>query len=92
MYKMKGTRHYGCMGRGCRYQRMEKMPRVILEIETFIHGRLEGILNDYLRFDHNQPLFFLLTVSSDPLWCYRVKEIHPKDRPFHFIGGCCLCE
>ena len=63
------------------------MPGVNLEshlekIETFIHGRLLEIANDYLRFDHNQELFFLLTLLTDPLWRYRVKELYPKTRPF----------
>ena len=58
MYRMNGTRHYGCMGQQYRYHRMENIPGVSLEshlerIETFIHGRLMGILNDYLRIDNN---------------------------------------
>ena len=97
MYRMNVTHHYGCMGQQCRYQRMGKMPGVSLEshlepIETFIHGRLLGIPNHYLRFDHMQALFFLLTLLRDPLWHYRVKELHPKNRPFNIAGGCCLYE
>jgi len=55
------------------------------QVETFIHGRLEGIPNDYLRFRHNQALFFLLTLLGDPLWRYRVRELHPKTRLFSFF-------
>jgi len=73
------------------------MPRISLEshfekIETFIHRRLLRITNECLRFDHNQTLFFLLTLSRDPLWRSRVKKLHPKTRPFHIAGRCFLCE
>ena len=55
-------------------------------------GDYWGIPMDWLRFDQNQALFFLWALSSDLLWCYRVKEVHPKNKPFPFVGGCCLCE
>jgi len=75
---------------------MGKLPRVSLErhlewIHTFLQERLDEILNDYLRFDHNQALFFVKTLP-DPLWRHRVRELHLKDRPYHFARGCCLCE
>jgi len=97
MYRMNVTHYCGCTGWQYRYQRMGKMLGMGLEsdlewIETFIHGKLLGIPNDCLRFDHNQTLFFLLTLSRDPLWCYKVKKLHPKTRPFHIIDGCFLCE
>ena len=89
MLRMNGTRHCGCMGRRCRYRRMEKKPEVSLasyleQIEAFIHGRLEEIPNDYLRFGSNQALFFLLTLLGDPVWHYRINELHPKARLFSF--------
>ena len=89
-YRMHRTCHCGCMGRRCHYWRMEKMPGVSLashleRVETLIHERLEGIPNDCLRFGHNQALFFLLTLLGDPLWRYRVRELHPKTRLFSFF-------
>ena len=97
MSRMNPTRRRGCLGRRRPYERIEKMPGVSLgnhleRIHTFIQGRLLGTSNDSLRFDHNQALFFLKTLSSDPLWCYRIKELHPKNRLYHFAGGCSLCE
>ena len=62
------------------------------QVETFIHGRLEGMPSDCLRFRHNQTLFFLLTLLCDSVWHYRVREFHPKNRLFNFIRRCCLCD
>jgi len=45
-----------------------------------------------LRFDHNQALFFLLTLWGDPLWRYTVNELHPEERAFMVAGDCCLCK
>ena len=61
-------------------------------IETFLHRRLEGILSDYLRFGHNQVVFFLLTFLSDLVWRCRVSELHPKNKLFHFVRRCYLCD
>jgi len=61
-------------------------------VETFIHGRLEGIPNNCLRFAHNKALFFLLTLLGGPVCCSRVRELHPKTRLFNFFNRCCLCE
>jgi len=68
---------------------MEKRPGVSLtshleQVKAFIHGRLEEISNDYLRFGSNQALFFLLALLGDPAWHYRVRELHPKTRLFSF--------
>jgi len=61
-------------------------------VETFIHGRLEGIPNDCLRFRHNQALFFFLALLSDPVWHYWVRKLHLKNRLFNFIDRCCMCD
>ena len=71
------------------------MPRVSLtshlkRVETFIRRRFDGIPNECLRFGHNQTLFFLLTLLSDPVWHYRVRKLHPKTRLFSFFGRCYL--
>ena len=65
MYRMNRTCHCGFMGRRCHYWRMENMPRVSLtsrleQVEAFIHGRLEEISNDRLRFESNQTYSFPL--------------------------------
>ena len=45
MYRMNMSRHCGCMGHCCRYQRMKKKPRADLashleRLEEFIHRTL----------------------------------------------------
>ena len=37
------------------------------QVDDFIHGMLEEIPNDCLKFVHNQTLFFLLTLLGDPM-------------------------
>jgi len=76
---------------------MRKLSRVSLKshlerIHAFLQERLDEIPNDCFRSDHNQALFFLKTVIPDPLWRFRVRELHLKNRPYHFAGGCRLCE
>jgi len=76
---------------------MGKMPGVSLEshleqVHNFLRASLGEIPNDCLRFVHNETLFFLLTLKRDLLWHYRVKTLHPKPKPFHADGECCLCE
>jgi len=76
---------------------MEKRPGISLasdlaRVDGFIHGRLEEILNDYLRFGSNHTLFFLLTLLGDLVWRYRVRKLHHKTRLFIFFDSCCLCD
>ena len=97
MSKMNPTHHCGCIGRRCRYEMMGKLCGVSLgshleQIHTFLQERLAEILNDCLRFDHNQSLFFLKTLLPNPWLRYRIRELHPQDKPYHFAGRCCLCE
>ena len=93
MYRMNGTYHCSCMGHCYHYRRMEKRPGVSLAkhlkwIEAFIHARLEEISNDCFRLKSNQALFFLLTLLGDPVWHYRINELHPKARLFSFYNRC----
>jgi len=95
--RMNTDRHCGCMGWPCHHQRLGKVPRVSLEshlerVEIFIHGRLAEVPNDCLRFNHNQALFFLLTLWGNPLWHYRVEELHPGERAFMVARDYCLCK
>jgi len=61
-------------------------------IEEFIHGRLEEIPNDYLRFGDNQAQFFLLILLGDLAWHYRINGLHLKTRVFHYYNRYCLCD
>jgi len=94
---MNAARHCGCIGRPCHHQRLGKIPGVSLEshlerVKIFIHGRLAEVPDDCLRFDHNQALFFLLTLWGDPLRRYRVEELHPGERAFMVARDYCLCK
>ena len=97
MSRMNAARHCGCMGRPCRHRRLEKVPGASLEshleqVEIFLDGRLAEVPDNCLRFNHNEALFFLLTLWGDPLWRYRVNGLHPGERAFMVAGDCCLCK
>jgi len=62
------------------------------QVKIFIHGRLAEFPNDCLRFDHNEALFFLLTLWGDPLRRYRVEKLHRGERVFMVARDCCLCK
>ena len=94
---MNGTRHSNCMGRCCLHQWVGKRPEVDLvshlkRVEEVIHGLLVEAPNDYLRFEDNQTLFFLLTLLGDLAWHYRINDLHPKNRAFYHHDRCCLCD
>ena len=67
MSRMNAAGHCGCIGRPYRHQRLAKIPGASFEshierVEIFLYGRLAEVPDDCLRFDHNQALFFLLTL------------------------------
>jgi len=94
---MNNDSHCGCIRRQCHCQRLGKLPGESLEsqlerVKIFFFARLAEVPTDCLRFGQNQTFFFLLTLLRDPMWHYRINQLHPKRRPIEIPRGCSLCE
>ena len=53
---------------------------------------LEDVSNSCLRFEDNKAILILLTLKGDPMWRYRVDELHPRARDSLPWGRCCWCD
>ena len=52
----------------------------------------EDVPHSCLRVEDNRVIFLLLTLRGDPLWCYRVDELHPRARDHRLWGKCYWCD